>query len=48
MKYEKIKKYKDEKYRRITGVKRKTFEKMVEILKTAYDKKHKRRGNTVN
>jgi len=44
MKYEKIKKYKDEKFRRITGVKRKTFEKMVEIMRAAYDGKHKRRG----
>jgi len=44
MKYEKIKKYKDEKFRRITGVKRVTFEKMIEILKAAYAKKHKRRG----
>jgi transcription initiation factor TFIIIB Brf1 subunit/transcription initiation factor TFIIB len=44
MKYEKIKKYSEEKYRRISGVKRGTFEKMIEILKTAYDEKHKRRG----
>ncbi|MCL2096775.1 MAG: hypothetical protein FWH10_07725 [Oscillospiraceae bacterium] len=44
MKYEKIKKYKDGKFRRITGVKRVAFEKMIEILKAAYAKKHKRRG----
>jgi transcription initiation factor TFIIIB Brf1 subunit/transcription initiation factor TFIIB len=44
MKYEKIKKYKDEKFRRITGVKRPTFERLLEILKAAYDKKHKKRG----
>jgi hypothetical protein len=44
MKYEKIKTYKDEKFRRITGVKRTTFKKMIEILKTAYDKKHTKRG----
>jgi hypothetical protein len=44
MKYEKIKSYKEEKFRRITGVKRTTFEKMIEILKTAYDAKHRKRG----
>ena len=32
MKYENIKGYSDEKFRRITGVKRGTFEKMLEIL----------------
>ena len=32
MKYENIKKYKDAQFRRITGVKRATFEKMVEIV----------------
>ena len=32
MKYENIKKYKSEQFRRITGVGRKTFEKMLEIL----------------
>lgn len=35
MKYEIIKAYSDAHFRRITGVKRKTFEKMVEILTTA-------------
>jgi len=35
MKYENIKGYKEEKFRRITGVRRTTFEKMLEILKTA-------------
>ena len=33
MKYENIKEYSDEKFRRITGVKRSTFEKMLEILR---------------
>ena len=33
MKYVNIKGYTDEKFRRITGVKRKTFEKMLEILR---------------
>ena len=35
MKYEKLKKYGEGKFRRITGVRRRTFQKMVEILKTA-------------
>ncbi|MDE6789141.1 MAG: transposase family protein [Ruminococcus sp.] len=44
MKYETIKEYNDKKFRRITGVKRKTFEKMVEILQRSYVEKHRRRG----
>ena len=44
MKYEKIANYSGTKFRRITGVKRRTFEKMVEILKEGYAKKHQRRG----
>ena len=44
MKYEIIKEYSDKKFRRITGVKRATFEKMLEILKKAYAEKHRRRG----
>ena len=35
MKYENLKRSKAEHFRRITGVKRETFEKMTEILKTA-------------
>ena len=35
MKYENIKNYKDAQFRRITGVKRDTFEKMVEIVSKA-------------
>jgi len=35
MKYENIQRYTDEKFRRITGVKRTTFEKMLEILRPA-------------
>jgi len=46
MKYETIKGYGEGKFRRITGVKRTTFAKMVEILKEAYAAKHKRRGRT--
>jgi len=44
MKYEVVKTYSDEKFRRISGVKRKTFEKMAEILRQSYEAKHKRRG----
>lgn len=44
MKYEIIKEYDDKQFRRITGVKRATFEKMVEILKKGYAEKHRRRG----
>ena len=35
MKYEDLKGYKDEEFRRLTGVKRITFEKMIGILKIA-------------
>lgn len=44
MKYEIIENYDDEKFRRITGVKRTTFEKMIEILQKGYAEKHRRRG----
>ena len=44
MKYEKIANYSGSKFRRIAGVKRSTFEKMVEILKKGYESKHQRRG----
>jgi len=44
MKYEKIAAYNDTQFRRITGVKRVTFQKMVEILREAYAQKHRRRG----
>ena len=46
MKYEKIAGYSEEKFRRITGVRRATFEKMVEILRKGYAEKHRRRGRT--
>jgi len=35
MKYEKLGSYTEERFRRITGVKRKTYEKMLEILRVA-------------
>ena len=44
MKYEIIKDYNEKQFRRITGVKRATFDKMVEILKKGYAEKHRRRG----
>jgi len=44
MKYHLIFGYEDVKFRRITGVKPTTFAKMVEILRKAYESKHKRRG----
>jgi len=44
MKYEKIAGYNDTQFRRITEVKRATFQKMVGILQEAYAKKHRRRG----
>ena len=47
MKYEIIEKYNDSLFRRITGVKRATFEKMVEILKKNYAEKHRRRGRNL-
>ena len=46
MKYEKIAEYSNTKFRRITGVKRTTFDKMVEILRKGHAEKHRRRGRT--
>jgi hypothetical protein len=44
MKWEQIKGYSPERFRRISGVKQTTFERMVEILQAAYAQKHRRRG----
>jgi hypothetical protein len=44
MKYDQIKELEDEKFRRLTGVKRETFEKMVNILKLADQEKKKLGG----
>ncbi len=44
MKHEIIAEYSNTQFRRITGVKRVTFQKMVEILQKAYAEKHRRRG----
>jgi len=47
MKFEKIKHYPDGLFRRITGIKRKTFDKMVEIVQEA-EKIKKARGGRPN
>jgi len=44
MKYNHISNYQDEQFRRITGVKRATFGRMIAILNEAHVQKHKRRG----
>ena len=44
MKYESIKGLEEEKFRRLTGVKRTTFEKMLAILSEADTKKHAKGG----
>jgi hypothetical protein len=43
-KYEDIRKFPDERFRRLTGVKRATFEVMVEILVSAQDAVYRRAG----
>ena len=47
MKYERIKNFKEEQFRRITGVKHATFDKMVEIISAA-EKIKKARGGRPN
>ena len=47
MKYEQIKSLEDEKFRRLTGIKRATFDKMIVILREA-DIKKKARGGRKN
>jgi transposase len=47
MKYEQIKSLEDEKFRRLTGIKRTTFDKMIAILQEA-DLKKKKRGGRKN
>lgn len=44
MKYNSVKTLKDEAFRRLTGVKRPTFEKMIEILQEAHIKKKSKGG----
>jgi len=47
-KYEKLSNLNDEQFRRLTGVKRKTYEKMLEILRGAHKKKKERGGRPNN
>ena len=47
MKYEQVKNLSDEQFRRLTGVKRSTFDKMIKILEEA-DKKKKIKGGRRN
>jgi hypothetical protein len=47
-KYNGLKSLSDEKFRRLTGVKHKTFEKMTEILKDAHSEKKKKGGRPNN
>ena len=44
MKYDQIEEFSDEQFRRLTGVKRSTFKKMIEILREADHKKKTRGG----
>jgi hypothetical protein len=44
MKYEKMKKYREEKFRRITGVKRSTYKEMVDILSVAESQRRAKGG----
>ena len=44
MKYERIKHYKEEEFRRLSGVKKSTFNKMILILEAAEQKKKSRGG----
>ena len=39
MKYDQIEEFSDEQFRRLTGVKRSTFKKMIQILREAEQKK---------
>ena len=41
MKYEKISDLKEEEFKRLTGVKKETFDSMVKIVKEAHKKKRK-------
>ena len=43
-KYKQLAELSEEKFRRLTGIKRKTFEKMIRILRTAHAKKKKQGG----
>ena len=42
MKYEEISKYSDKKFKRVVGVNRTTFKRMLEILEEEYEQRHLR------
>jgi len=44
MRYEKVKDLKDTQFKRLIGVKKHTFYRMVEVVEAAYAEKHKKRG----
>ena len=48
MDYEQVQKLSDEKFRRLTGVKRETFLMMVEILKNEYEKQKQNHKYSLN
>jgi len=48
MKIENLKKYSNTRFRRITGVKRTTFNKMLEILEVKFKEKHSKGGRKPN
>jgi pyruvate-formate lyase-activating enzyme len=48
MKYDMIKHYKDEEFRRLTGVKRATFKKMISVLRQAERRKKLQEASLIN
>ena len=48
MKYEKIAWYTEENFRRITGIKKETFRKMVEIVRKSYEKNTRKSDGDYN
>ena len=46
MKYEEVSKYSNTQFRKMTSLRRVTFEKMAQILRKGYAEKHRRRGRT--
>ncbi|MBF0806028.1 IS5/IS1182 family transposase, partial [Streptococcus sp. 19428wA2_WM07] len=46
MNYESSKKLSDLRFKRLVGVERRTFDKMLEILTVAYQAKHSKGGRT--
>lgn len=48
MKFENLQKISDEQFRRVSGVKRHTFDKMLEILRDAHAKKNLKAAGPIN